>query len=304
MNDDIFKKYFVHKRSVYIPCEIVDYISNNKQSLPRLIDNISINRQLPRNVLPLDILRTDGYKICKGSPLSRGKTFTHEEELIKSVTKLLNALSEKNFEKITCDIIDLNINNAHAIKILVSKLIAKSSNESLYVVIYCQMCVDLSESICGCIGQRKFTRDMSSDSIDISSEDPSDCFLDQLSFKSMLIYNCNELYNELYNIIESDFDDDKKKYWMGYIIFIGELSKNMIIDNDTILEYIHKLFDKAYLKINMSLELLHKLLKVLKKHFHDNQSICSRISHVSDVFKDHVEKRFQFYILDLSEWYA
>lgn len=221
--------------------EFLSYKHTNKDILPDLVDFIKVISTDPR------------YKKSKWSKAKEpnnwltSKKFTQDEtEKIQSdIKSLLNKMTCANFDTLSEQIIDLNIDKEDHLVILTKTLFDKAKIEKNFANIYAKLSKKMAQYYVETDGERIF-------------------------FKDLLIKRCQEVFEVSISLKSelgtpgSDCDEfNFKEEVVSFITFIGELYKNNILTDTIVNTCFSRIFMKIMLKKPYIIDILCTLMNTV-----------------------------------------
>ena len=242
-------------------------------------------------------------------PIKRPVTFLNkpvgkDEEIKKEINGNLNKISNKNFDNIFKNIINIFIKNFKIFnyKNFIDSIFEKAVMQPTYCPLYVKLIILMKDKNMDMLKERN--SDNQFDDIDIISKLVKEkCD----EFKNMIIELVNTIDDEL-NV--SDYDDfcdknKKKVYKKGFSQFVGELYKNDFVDCQYILEYLDGLtgnikynLDNDNINIENSSICLVQLVNTTmnNKEFLES-SCCDDVKKIMEM--KNLPKKIKFKFMDL-----
>lgn len=239
------------------------------------------------------------------NPYQIKKVSNETEELLREVRNILNKLTPQNLEKLTHDLIKLNINTEDRLKESIDIIFEKSIDEQVFSQTYAELCCILAQ-------------------IKVPVADTPGKLV---NFRTMLLTRCQKefdsdyqqsiSYDKLINESEACADEQKrrelkeiaddkllraKRRSLGNIRFIGELFKLKMLTEGIMNDCIERLLKQETDEEN--LECLCKLLSTIGKELDkpiNTQKMKSYFDKLDKIAKkkDAVSSRIRFMILDV-----
>ena len=217
--------------------EFIRYKDLNKEILPELREfaNKLNYRREPRRRTSGSLWKRVEPKLSDNWLLKQKLNQNDDEKLYSQMRKLLNKLSDSNFDKLASEIINLEIDKEEHLKTLVNFIFQKSISESRFAPIYANLCRELSPHY-----------------ITVTDNDTNKT--QQIYFRELLINKCQQMFMEGISMDKEIEDtEDKtifkfKEHIIGCMIFIGELFNHTLLT----IKIIHSCFVHLFVSVNLN----------------------------------------------------
>jgi len=211
---------------------------------------------------------------------------TKVNEISTNMKKLLNKISDKNYEKILEHITEFEISDdPFCLNMIVKEIFEKAILEPGFSKIYAQICTQLIE---------KYNN------------------FPNISFKRLLVAHCQNFFSDR-NICDLDEYNEiiKKKKIIGNSLFIGELCSLDVIPIDVIInECIIALIDEKdtvnIKNMEMNMEIINNILIRSGKKFDESEETKEKLNdlfkNINNVIKElKLSARIKFMFMDLND---
>ena len=211
---------------------------------------------------------------------------TKVNEISSNMKKLLNKISDKNYEKILEQIIDFEIkDDPFCLNTIVKEIFEKALLEPKFSNIYAKICIELIKKY------KNFPN---------------------INFERLLISHCQNFFSErdLNNLDEYD-ELLKKKKILGNSFFIGELCSLEILScklvyNECFLKLLDEKNKLNSKNLEMNMEIINCILTRCGKNFdkdvNHSKNLNELFESINSIIKEHkLSSRIRFMFMDLKD---